>query len=400
MTNEFTIGLTAIFIVWMLILTFLDQRSFNALKHRDYKSIIVSIGVLGTFVGIIIGLWHFDTTSIKNSVPFLLEGLKTAFITSVTGMFLSITLSIFQKSKDYAETEDELSALNAISVKLDKLYLLERLEKLNSLDNLKHLEILPLMNTKFDSIDTNIKVLSSDISSVKEELRINQSQLFEFLEKSLKEISFSLDEALEKLAEGANKEIIKALESVIQDFNNNLTEQFGDNFKQLNESVKNMIIWQEEHKNNILSMQEILTKSADQAQQSFKEIQNSSVSIVNMTDKYERIAEVSSKLESIININENQINNIEAHLKSLKNLGDDAKDVVASVNEFSKVVQGSLSQQSQTLTDLTKELEKQVPQSIDQLNKALTSIVTQFVNDYEGFLGNATKMMRTANRVA
>ena len=28
----------------------------------------------------------------------------------------------------------------------------------------------------------------------------------------------------------------------------NLTEQFGDNFKQLNESVKKMIIWQENYK--------------------------------------------------------------------------------------------------------------------------------------------------------
>jgi len=454
MNNDFTILLTGAFILWMIILAFKDytsfskaQREISDVDHKDYKSIIVSIGVLGTFSGIIIGLWHFDTSSIKDSFPLLLEGLKTAFITSVTGMFLSISLSIMQKAKGHGEAEDELVALNSISTKLDRLYLLDGLEKLNKLDNLKHLETLPLMNTKLDSIDTNIKVLSQDISSVKEELRINQTQLFEFLEKSLQDISHSLDDALNKLAEGANKEIIKALENVIQDFNNNLTEQFGDNFKQLNESVKNMITWQDNYKGSVEDMestlkstlsenreanslmleniersnesainnlseavsitkesnqatQEVLTEASTQARKAFEEIQSASSSITNMTDKYERIAEVSTKLEGIINTNENQINNLQTHLESLKSLGEDAKGVVKSVEDFSKNIQGSMTQQSQTLTDLTKELEKQMPQSIEQLNKALTSIVTQFVNDYEGFLGNATKMMRTANKVA
>jgi hypothetical protein len=32
-------------------------------------------------------------------------------------------------------------------------------------------------------------------------------------------------------SKGATEEIIKALQDVIQDFNTNLTEQFGDNFK-------------------------------------------------------------------------------------------------------------------------------------------------------------------------
>jgi peptidoglycan hydrolase CwlO-like protein len=44
---------------------------------------------------------------------------------------------------------------------------------------------LPLINTKLDSIDTNIKSLSSDISSVKDELKINQKALFEFLESNI-----------------------------------------------------------------------------------------------------------------------------------------------------------------------------------------------------------------------
>ena len=35
----------------------------------------------------------------------------------------------------------------------------------------------------------------------------------------------------------ATEQVIAALKTVIQDFNNNLAEQFGENFKQLNTAV-------------------------------------------------------------------------------------------------------------------------------------------------------------------
>lgn len=51
-----------------------------------------ALGILGTFTGIIIGLLNFDTESIDTSIPVLLDGLKTAFITSIVGMFLPFYL--------------------------------------------------------------------------------------------------------------------------------------------------------------------------------------------------------------------------------------------------------------------------------------------------------------------
>ena len=50
---------------------------------------------------------------------------------------------------------------------------------------------------------------------------------------------------------GASEAIIKALENSMEDFNNNLKEHFGENFKQLNEACEKMIQWQEEYKNQV-----------------------------------------------------------------------------------------------------------------------------------------------------
>jgi len=56
-------------------------------------SLISTLGVLGTFGGITIGLLNFDTKNLPESIPLLLEGLKTAFFTSLAGMIGSIILS-------------------------------------------------------------------------------------------------------------------------------------------------------------------------------------------------------------------------------------------------------------------------------------------------------------------
>ncbi len=89
-----------IFVIIIFILGFLDQKT-----GKDLKSQIVSVGVLGTFVGIFIGLQAFNPDDIVNSVNGILIGLKTAFFTSIVGMSLSTILSIIQKFKN--EPKDE-----------------------------------------------------------------------------------------------------------------------------------------------------------------------------------------------------------------------------------------------------------------------------------------------------
>jgi len=89
-----------VFVVIIFILGFIDQTT-----NKDFKSQIVSIGVLGTFVGIFIGLQGFNPEDIMNSVNKILTGLKTAFFTSIVGMSVATVLSIIQKLKDEPESK-------------------------------------------------------------------------------------------------------------------------------------------------------------------------------------------------------------------------------------------------------------------------------------------------------
>lgn len=83
------------FVVLIFILAIVDLRT-----KKDFKSQIVSVGVLGTFVGIFIGLQGFNPEDIINSVNDILVGLKTAFFTSIVGMSVATILTIYQKLKD------------------------------------------------------------------------------------------------------------------------------------------------------------------------------------------------------------------------------------------------------------------------------------------------------------
>jgi len=90
--------INVVFVIIIFILAFLDQK-----MKKDLKSQIVSVGVLGTFVGIFIGLQGFNPDDIVNSVNEILAGLKTAFFTSIVGMSVATTLSIIEKLGDSSE---------------------------------------------------------------------------------------------------------------------------------------------------------------------------------------------------------------------------------------------------------------------------------------------------------
>ena len=80
---------------WFYINKQKDTPNLMAKRHwiEMIPSAISTLGVLGTFLGITLGLLCFDTSNLQQSIPELLSGLKTAFFTSLAGMVGSLILS-------------------------------------------------------------------------------------------------------------------------------------------------------------------------------------------------------------------------------------------------------------------------------------------------------------------
>ena len=92
---------------------------------------LVGLGLLGTFLGLTIGIKDFDSTStqtIQKSIEMLLGGMGTAFLTSLVGMFLSIIYTVFDKF-----WRNRLSKhIYVLTNKLDSIYYIDD----RTLDNL------------------------------------------------------------------------------------------------------------------------------------------------------------------------------------------------------------------------------------------------------------------------
>ncbi len=306
----------------MIIFFVLELKSFKQEVFKDYKPIIISTGVVGTFIGIFLGLWEFNTKNIAESVPSLLEGLKMAFITSIVGMFFSIVLSVIENWN---------------------------------------------------------KKESSDISDILINIRKDINSQFKTLNESL-------NNSMKNVSQGATNEVINALNGIISDFNTNLKEQFGENFKQLNEAVKKMIEWQETYKTSIETLETNLKRSINN-------IEKTANYTEQFSKNYEKISEVSNRLKSILEVNQKQINDMEEHLTNLSKIGKEANLITQSINDFSKAIQKSLSEQSAGLNNLNKELSSQTETSLGNLNKALTSLTDKFRTDYENYLNKFKELL-------
>ena len=87
-----------------------------------YPSLVSTLGVLGTFIGISIGLLNFNPDELEKSIPELLSGLKTAFFTSIAGMVSSLVLSkvinkLYDKETDGHSDINDAANLICKSVK-------------------------------------------------------------------------------------------------------------------------------------------------------------------------------------------------------------------------------------------------------------------------------------------
>lgn len=372
---------------------------------KDLKSQIVSLGVLGTFIGIFMGLQDFNPANMKDSINTILVGLKTAFFTSIMGMGVALFLSVIQRifSRDLDDITEQSKILLEISTKLDYLSTLD-----NSHNNDKIISELERLRTiETDSRDT-IEDISKSIKEQTENLNRDNEALLLVLDNSFKKMNQSLDIAIEELSKGATEEIINALKQVIEEFNQELQSQFGENFVKLNESVINLLKWQENYKTHIENIDNHL-------QISNSSIEKSKDSFEIIASKNEDILMVYAQLQEIIFTHDTQINELSKHLKTYSNLSSNAEDMFSSItrnisqtkDEFTSLTK-HIKNENKKQTDETKrvniEIEHRVKElqeiskyfkdigvqipmalkiSLEALNSGLTSLTNSFQKDYE-----------------
>ncbi len=325
-------AITASFILWIFFagLTNLVKplSNFKAVNIPNY---LISLGILGTFAGIFWGLMHFDVNDIQSSVPSLIGGMKFAFGSSVTGMIFALLIKrkyIKQQIKqEFREQGAEKEALDIEGV------LSAILEIRSSLIG-KEDSLLNQFRDLRNELNENVKKISKAISGDDDSSLVTQVKLLRGESRDeLTKLNKSVDKFYEEIAGKGTDVLLEALKVIITDFNKNLNEQFGENFKQLNEAVGKILEWQNQYKEQLTSMIETQKQtSADMkvATDAFNDLLEKAKSLTNVGNEFKVIMnDLSVLLQSL----EQQRNNISDHVQLFSEISEKAANGLPKVEE-------------------------------------------------------------------
>lgn len=337
---------------------------------RD-KNLVTLLWIGWTFLWIVSWLHWIQPDNISESIPELLWGLYTAFYTSIAWIVTSISISFYEWfiAKENVNNDDsvvlskllsEIESLNK-NIWWDSDNSLVNQIKLSRNDlNENHKE---MKSTFDDFVKWNSQTMGTIFSEIEslnkwiwwdwDNSLINQIKLSRGdLNENHREMKKAFDDFAEDMTKNNTEALFKAVEKVMNDFSAKINDQLWQSFKELTYAIDNLLVWQNEYKENIISTKNALDKSSDS-------LEKSSNAFEITVQKSEAFAEVSSKLE-------NELQTLNSSLEIFKN----------GINEFDWVA------------NKTKEMADSMIKSIDSLTENFVSKAETMIWETENHIKN------------
>ena len=311
-------------LVAYILYFFLKEKQYS--KESVLGNIASTIGVLGTFVGISIGLWKFNPNDITSSVPLLLSGMKIAFATSIIGMAASIFMKyIALKNEDEENIDDIMELFNTMIA-----------------------ESRNVNNTLIE----NQKQTENVLNKVSEIWASHQENLTVVLKSEILNL---------------NNNTISKQEELIGEF-----KKLGECFTLLNSGVNNLLTWQENYKETI----ENTTKELETVIQT---IHNADESIESISKNSSLIKENNEKLSEVLKeINKTQNVIIESN-KSIIEISNTAKESIPQINEHFTNIDNRTKESTAYLQTLISENLNNIKSYLEKITEDVLSKTTQSI---------------------
>jgi len=366
-------------------------------------SFLVAIGVLGTFVGLTVGLDSLNlvsgssTDDLRNGIDNLIQGASVAFMTSVWGVGLSLVLNLIEKFFE----RSALAKIRKVQQEIDFLY------------------------PRIPAEQSLVHIADSSRES-KEALQELHERIGDRLQESIKGVSDSMEEAfttalnrimapaIESLVNNASQQSTQVLERLVGDFvegvsgaaknqgalleqaaadvNNAVTgmsSQLGDLFSKLNEQQERQI---ESSRQQAGRFEEQVAKVADSATASqealesrFKQLTDDMMSRLNsqLSSADEREAErqkrFADQTEKAVDQQQSLVNSIAESVRATQSqsqqLAEQHREILVQLSQ----VTDSMSASSKHLDSSSNQLgmlSSQVRQASEMLGSQLTQAVS------------------------
>mgnify|MGYP000859652509 CR=1 FL=1 len=369
---------------------------------RTTPSILVSIGIFGTFLGIFLALLDFDVDNINDSIPDLLEGLKFAFATSIEGLFFGllfrtvVLLKPKQISKEDADVTDLLAKMTEVKD--------------------------ALTSENETSVVTQIQKFRADSND------------------NFRNLKNSFDEFAKQMSENNMKALIEAIQKVMEDFNAKINDQLGESFKELSNSVQNLVEWQKIYKEQLEEVHKNLKVSTDN-------IEKTGTALNSISESMKTIPDNTEKMKEIIYTVQNQIENLDDQLSAFSEMRSKAIDAMPKIEKNLDEMTSVLNEKVSTIVDqvsnssekldsaiqnqlknvdemiknmgdaqqealkeindtllsqikgLDESMEKEVTRIIELMGTKLSSLSEKFVNDYTPLTNNLSNLINSLGSI-
>lgn len=329
--------------------TYIDEELIDICASKNMLNIVpgvmTGLGILGTFVGLTLGLQNFNTGNaeeISNSIRPLMNGIKVAFHTSIYGMLFSLFFNWIYKNEfedTYKALEDFLSAFNTY-VAGDSFN-----ENTSASQNL--LKKLPdIVGDKVsESIANVLTPAVNEMTSIMQEFskNVTQNQL-----------------------EGMN--------TIVESFINQMNQALGGNFEELSNVISETCKLQRDNNEFI---QTVLAR--------IESVSNNILDIDKMSSKI--IEELSGYIQEVENL-QSEINkgfmNISVQIDEQKQYNEafngyikQLVDYENSIRETSKIFMLDMKSQIELLSKTEEEMTKNTRENLDMLANNAKNYLSQ-----------------------
>lgn len=355
--------------------------------HMGYRHLMdmgagihVSLGVLGTFVGLSVGLSELhvlDTESLRSGIGSLLDGMKVAFYTSVWGVSLSLLWTVFDRwisgrlDKAIDWHSEKLDFL--LSTDDEELFL-NRLEKIsrNQADHLKTLLTDALERAMQPVVATiqhshgNIQSAFGQLTDQFAKLQMgveNQSKLLESQIELTKNTSHDVTNRLVDQITGGTQQSITQFTTLVQDAQS-LQQQMMTTVERLIE--------------NFASTEKSQATTLERTEKMFEQFEKMTLELEGMRNHYKETASVMENLgltfQHIQQMTKEQLPVQHEIVKSNQTLAEKYSDLTEGFKQFHAQLEAkyeTLLQQIVTTSDSLSHSFKEMAERFER------SLVTQ-----------------------
>jgi len=357
---------TQVFIgVITLCAIYLHLKYSQSIAHKA-PAFLTTLGILATFIGIALGLAEFNTKDIQKSVPELIEGIKTAFWASAWGILCALTIKVRDIAFDGRKRISEQISTGAT---------------INDLASLLKAVQQALVGNDDATLIGQIRLARQDSNDRIDKLSRATEEAHQDSNNRLDVLTRSLDEFGRTVAENNSRALIDALKAVIREFNEKISEQFGDNFKQLNEAVGQLLVWQERYRQQMAEM--------------IEQQQITSQNMARATEGYQKLMERAEAFDDVANSMGALIEGLDAqrrHLNdSLSSLATLISTATKGFPEIEKKVAEMVQQVANGVRTANDEFRSALLAAVGQMSKQLGENITATNNELRKVLLSAAK---------